>query len=202
MKSEVTALIVLFFFFGCIQVSEKPPQTNGEELPEGTNTPTQDPLEELLEEIEDDLQEETPPLEETPPEEEPVEEEPPPEEEPPVEEDPPPEEPPPLPPPLDPPQSTASVELMVDTKSMELAEEQFVERTGIGSYSGTTFKVFFERAINTGAEFVARFRLENDAGEILFRRTFSAGEEIVFENDEGDKVTYDGLIELQAVYLD
>ena len=195
MKSLVIALIVLFLFFGCISVVEKEPKTNGEDLTKDGNIQTQDPFEDLLEKIEDEIIEDTPPEEETPPEEV-VPPEPPPEEKPP------PVEPPPLPPPIEPPKSTASVALLVDTNSLELAEEQFVERTGIGAYSGNTFKIYFERAISTGSEFIAKFRIENSAGEVLSRQSFSAGEELVFVNNEDKPVTFDGLLELVAVYLD
>jgi len=184
MKPFVISLIVLFLFFGCIEITEK--QQEEDEEDDDTNQ-GQDPFEELIEDLEEDLNQLEEVVEEEP-EEEPVEEEP-------V------DEPPdiPLPPP---PVSTASAEILFNTDTIELAEGEFLEVDGTQDYSGTKLKISLERVLSTGVEFVGKFKIEKSDGTVLDRRNFTAGTELIFIDPEGETITFDALLELQNLYLD
>ncbi len=95
----------------------------------------------------------------------------------------------------------AWVDLIANTRLISLSEGKFVEINGAQSFAGTKFKVFLESIASTGGEYVARFRLENPQGEEIDKKTFTAGNDVSFEDESGSAIPFDGVLTIDGIYV-
>jgi len=195
-------LIALFLMFGCIEISPKTADTNNlVVLDENTVIPvlpdpnlsdldSQDELEvEPIDDVQGESEEEEDESEENEDDSSTIT---PPGESPPINPSPPTTPPPTL--------KKGWVELTVNTNMIDVYEGDFVEVNGSQSFSGMVFRIFVERILNTGTEFNARFRIETKQGLEMGKNTFEPGEEVSFEDPNGEKISYDALLVVERIF--